>query len=71
MLRKIEITEPGDTRFLKGEQVERGRLLDENERTAERVVEATRDSEFLKRYLDIQKDAKPAAKRTGKLRRND
>ncbi|MBI4006029.1 MAG: DNA-directed RNA polymerase subunit beta', partial [Gammaproteobacteria bacterium] len=32
MLRKAEITNPGDTRFLKGEQVERARVLDENER---------------------------------------
>ena len=31
MLRKAEITEPGDTRFLKGEQVERSRVLEENE----------------------------------------
>ncbi len=32
MLRKAEITEPGDTRFLRGEQVERARVLAENER---------------------------------------
>ncbi|MDO9371896.1 MAG: DNA-directed RNA polymerase subunit beta', partial [Gammaproteobacteria bacterium] len=32
MLRKIEITEPGETRFLKGEQVERPRLMEENRR---------------------------------------
>ena len=32
MLRKAEISEPGDTRFLKGEQVERSRVLVENER---------------------------------------
>nr|VFJ49631.1 MAG: DNA-directed RNA polymerase subunit beta' [Candidatus Kentron sp. FM]VFJ50308.1 MAG: DNA-directed RNA polymerase subunit beta' [Candidatus Kentron sp. FM]VFK10010.1 MAG: DNA-directed RNA polymerase subunit beta' [Candidatus Kentron sp. FM] len=32
MLRKSEITSPGDTRFLQGEQVERGRVLEENER---------------------------------------
>ena len=31
MLRKAEITEPGDTSFLKGEQVERARVMDENE----------------------------------------
>ena len=30
MLRKVEITEPGDTRFLRGEQIERNRALDEN-----------------------------------------
>jgi len=32
MLRKIEISNAGDTKFLKGEQVERSRLLEENER---------------------------------------
>ena len=31
MLRKAEIVEPGDTRFLRGEQVERARALAENE----------------------------------------
>jgi DNA-directed RNA polymerase subunit beta' len=32
MLRKAEITDPGDTRFLRGEQVDRARVLEENER---------------------------------------
>ena len=32
MLRKVEITDNGDTRFLKGEQVDRPRALEENER---------------------------------------
>lgn len=32
MLRKILITDPGDTKLLKGEQVERNRLLEENEK---------------------------------------
>ena len=31
MLRKIEIAVPGDTRFLRGEQVDRARVLDTNE----------------------------------------
>ncbi|MEY4195270.1 MAG: hypothetical protein RLZZ226_1638 [Pseudomonadota bacterium] len=31
MLRKIEITEPGDSSFLKGEQVDRSRVYDEND----------------------------------------
>ena len=35
MLRKAEIREPGDTRFLRGEQVERARVLEENERVQE------------------------------------
>ena len=35
MLRKAEIVEPGDTRFLKGEQVERARVLEANERADE------------------------------------
>ncbi len=32
MLRKAEIIEPGDTRFLRGEQIDRARVLEENER---------------------------------------
>ena len=32
MLRRVNITDPGDTRFIPGEQVERAELLDENER---------------------------------------
>jgi DNA-directed RNA polymerase subunit beta' len=32
MLRKVEISEPGDSKFLKGEQVDKSRVLDENER---------------------------------------
>ena len=32
MLRKAEITEPGDTYFLKGEQLERSRVMEENEK---------------------------------------
>jgi DNA-directed RNA polymerase subunit beta' len=32
MLRKVEITDPGDTRFLTGEQVDRARVIEEHER---------------------------------------
>jgi DNA-directed RNA polymerase subunit beta' len=32
MMRKVEITDSGDTRFLKGEQLESARVLEENER---------------------------------------
>ncbi len=32
MLRKVEITAAGDSKFLKGEQLERSRVLDENDR---------------------------------------
>ncbi len=32
MLRKAEVTDPGDTQYLKGEQVDRPRVLEENER---------------------------------------
>jgi len=39
MLRKVEILDPGDTTFIKGEQVERTRVLEENDRaqTEDRV----------------------------------
>ncbi len=32
MLRKVEIVDPGDTRFLRGEQVSRNQVLEENEK---------------------------------------
>ena len=32
MLRKVEVTRPGDSRFLRGEQVEKSTLLEENEK---------------------------------------
>ncbi len=32
MLRRVVITDPGDTRFINGEQVERSEMLDENEK---------------------------------------
>lgn len=32
MLRKVEITDPGDTKLLRGEQIEKSRGLDENEK---------------------------------------
>ena len=42
MLRKAEVIDPGDTRLLQGEQVERGRVLEENERVlAEGKLPAT------------------------------
>ncbi|MDR3300564.1 MAG: DNA-directed RNA polymerase subunit beta' [Candidatus Accumulibacter sp.] len=34
MLRRVIVTDPGDTRFIRGEQVEKANLLDENERTS-------------------------------------
>ncbi len=34
MLRKVEVTSPGDTKLLRGEQVERSRILDLNDRMA-------------------------------------
>jgi DNA-directed RNA polymerase subunit beta' len=36
MLRKVEVSETGDTRYLRGEQVDRARLMEENARTVSR-----------------------------------
>ncbi|GMQ88851.1 MAG: DNA-directed RNA polymerase subunit beta' [Gammaproteobacteria bacterium] len=35
MLRKVEVVKPGDSNFLKGEQADKARLLDENDRLTE------------------------------------
>jgi len=45
MLRKVEITDAGDTKFLRGEQVEWPRVIEENERIA-----AESDSKVLATY---------------------
>ena len=48
MLRKVEILDPGDSRFLRGEQVDRTALFNENDRLmAERKMPATYDSMLL------------------------
>ncbi len=52
MLRKVEITEPGDTRFLKGEQTDRARVLEENERM---VAEDKEPATFAPVLLGITK----------------
>ena len=42
MLRKVEIRNPGETKFIKGEQMDRARVLEENERVlAEGKMPAT------------------------------
>ena len=35
MLRKVEVTDPGDSKFIKGEQVERARMLADNDKLRE------------------------------------
>jgi DNA-directed RNA polymerase subunit beta' len=48
MLRKVEVTEPGDTKLLTGEQVDRARVLEENERVeSDGKVPAAYDSVLL------------------------
>jgi DNA-directed RNA polymerase subunit beta' len=52
MLRKAEITNPGDTRFIRGEQVEHVAVLEENERMVE---EGTDVAKFERLLLGITK----------------
>jgi DNA-directed RNA polymerase subunit beta' len=48
MLRKVIVAEGGDTRFLKGEQVDKARVIEENERVeAEGKAPATYEQELL------------------------
>ena len=53
MLRKVELIDPGDTRFIKGEQVDRARALDENDRIAHQ--EGARPAEYVLLLLGITK----------------
>ena len=52
MLRKVEITSPGDTKFLRGEQVEKSRVLEENEKL---VAEDKQPALFVPMLLGITK----------------
>ncbi|HHJ39756.1 MAG: DNA-directed RNA polymerase subunit beta' [Methylothermaceae bacteria B42] len=52
MLRKVEITDPGDTSYLAGEQVERSRILEENEKLEK---EGRKPAIFLPVLLGITK----------------
>ncbi len=47
MLRKVEITDPGDTTFLKGDQVEHARILEENEKMVAEGKEPARYEHIL------------------------
>ncbi len=52
MLRKVEITDPGDTPFLKSDQVERSRLLEENEKV---IAEGKEPAKYVDLLLGITK----------------
>ncbi len=52
MLRKVEITDPGDSKYLRGEQVEKTRILEDNEKL---VAEGKRPAEFEPMLLGITK----------------
>ncbi|MGE0335057.1 MAG: DNA-directed RNA polymerase subunit beta' [Gammaproteobacteria bacterium] len=52
MLRKIEVVEPGDTRYLTGEQIERERLFEENDKMA---TEGKRPATYQQLLLGITK----------------
>ncbi len=47
MLRKVEVVEPGDSRFLKGEQIERARIVEENQRLIAAGKEAAKYNSVL------------------------
>jgi DNA-directed RNA polymerase subunit beta' len=52
MLRRIVITEPGDSKFIREEQVERSQMLDENDKL---VSEGKRPAEYQNTLLGITK----------------
>jgi DNA-directed RNA polymerase subunit beta' len=52
MLRRVNITDPGDTRFIQGEQVERAEVLQENDRV---IAEGKRPASFEYVLLGITK----------------
>jgi DNA-directed RNA polymerase subunit beta' len=52
MLRRVQVTDPGDTLFIPGEQVERSKLYDENDRV---IAEGKRPASFDNVLLGITK----------------
>ncbi|MFQ5488840.1 MAG: DNA-directed RNA polymerase subunit beta', partial [Gammaproteobacteria bacterium] len=52
MLRKVEVSDPGDTGFLKGDQVERSRILEENEKM---LAEGKEPAQYENMLLGITK----------------
>ncbi len=52
MLRRVQITDPGDTNFIQGEQVERSEMLDENDRV---IAEGLRPATYENVLLGITK----------------
>ncbi len=52
MLRKVEVSDPGDTNFLKGDQVERARILQENEKM---LAEGKQPAQYENMLLGITK----------------
>ncbi|WP_114639429.1 DNA-directed RNA polymerase subunit beta' [Polynucleobacter necessarius] len=52
MLRRVQVTDPGDTSFIPGEQVERSKLYDENDRV---IAEGKRPASFDNVLLGITK----------------
>ncbi len=52
MLRRVQITNPGDTSFITGEQVERSKLYDENDRV---IAEGKQPAQFENILLGITK----------------
>jgi DNA-directed RNA polymerase subunit beta' len=52
MLRRVQVTDPGDTTFIPGEQVERSKLYDENDRV---IAEGKRPAAFDNVLLGITK----------------
>jgi DNA-directed RNA polymerase subunit beta' len=52
MLRKVEVADPGDTRYLTGEQIEKERLLEENDKMA---TEGKRPATCIQLLLGITK----------------
>ncbi len=52
MLRRVEIKDPGDSKFLKGEQMEKARLLEENEKL---IAEGKMPATYVPMLLGITK----------------
>jgi len=79
MMQKVRIADPGDTKYLEGDHIDKARLQDENEGIVDKIViESKGDSKFKngqlvskKQVREVNVDLKKKSKKTAEQREAD
>ncbi|HAV24012.1 MAG TPA: DNA-directed RNA polymerase subunit beta', partial [Bacteroidetes bacterium] len=79
MMQKVRIADPGDTKYLEGDHIDKARLQDENEGIVDKIViESKGDSKFKngqlvskKQVREVKVDLKKKSKKTAEQREAD